>query len=273
MLKNIPVAIQLYSLRNEMAADVDATLKKVAELGYDGVEFGGDLFGYSAAEMKAMCAKYNLNPISAHVPLDDMNADPEGIMKTYSEIGCKYVAMPWLAEERRPGNPDYDKTLVEIKALCDVAEKYGITVLYHNHDFEFVKIGEEYALDIMYDNIPKLETELDLCWVAVAGESPTKYVNKYTGRTPVVHFKDFYMPGKKPGKMYELIGTEVEDVEDDAIFEFRPVGYGQQSWPDILDATIASGSNWIVVEQDEPSIGKTPTECAELSINYLNTLN
>ena len=67
--------------------------------------------------------------------------------------------------------------------------------LYHNHDFEFVKMPNgQYALDYIYTEIPAdlLQTELDICWVKVAGEEPVDYIKKYAGRAPVVHLKDFY---------------------------------------------------------------------------------
>lgn len=61
--------------------------------------------------------------------------------------------------------------------------------------------------------------------MAVAGEDPCAYLEKYAGRAPVVHLKDYYMPGRKPKHMYELIGVEAEEAgREDAVFEFRPVG-------------------------------------------------
>lgn len=150
-----------------------------------------------------------------------------------------------------------------------------MTLLYHNHDFEFTKVDGAYALDRMYADIPAalLQTELDTCWVNVAGESPVAYLNKYAGRAPVVHLKDFVMPGKKPAHMYELIGVDDDGAPgEDEVFEFRPVGYGAQDFPAIIAAAAAAGAKWVVVEQDQPSLGKTSLECAALSIAYVNSL-
>ena len=79
---------------------------------------------------------------------------------------------------------------------------------YHNHDFEFVKLNGEYALDILYKEVPAdiLETEVDTCWVKVAGEDPGAYLRKYTGRAHIVHLKDF--SGEKSEHMYALIGID-----------------------------------------------------------------
>ncbi len=267
----LPVALQLYSVRDNMEADFEGTLKKVHELGYQGVEFAG-LFGHSASEVKALCEKYSLVPISAHVPLVDMIADTEGVLNTYKEIGCKFIVVPYVTEERRPGAEKFDETVEDITRIGAYAHKIGLTLLYHNHDFEFVKLGDEIGLDVLYNRVPKdcLETEIDVCWANVGGVDPAKYVLKYTGRAPVVHLKDF--AGVPKGRLYALIGLDEDDKSSSSTFEFRPVGYGKQEMPGILDASVKAGASWVVVEQDNPSMNKTPLECAEMSRNYLKTL-
>ena len=118
----------------------------------------------------------------------------------------------------------------------------------------------------------ELQTELDTCWVNVGGEEPAAYIEKYTGRAPVVHLKDF--AGQKGnGPLYKLIGIDEEETADNAnTFEFRPVGSGVQDFPKIIAAAEKAGATWVVVEQDDPSMGKTPIECAQSSIEYLKTL-
>jgi sugar phosphate isomerase/epimerase len=131
-------------------------------------------------------------------------------------------------------------------------------------------------LDVLYKSVPAdlLQTQIDTCWVNVAGEDPADYLKKYPGRSPVVHLKDFVMPGKKPEKMYELIGLQEEKKETEAkTFEFRPLGFGAQNLPKILQACEAVGAKWVVVEQDRPSMGKTAMECAEASFKYLASIN
>ena len=125
-----------------MAKDMREALMKVMSMGYDGVEFAG-LYGHSASEIKALCAELGLNPISAHVPIDDMVKDPEGVVSTYAEIGCKYIVVPYVIEERRPGGSKFDQTIEDMKMIGEIAKKHGMTLLYHNHDFEFVKIDRQ----------------------------------------------------------------------------------------------------------------------------------
>jgi len=148
-----------------------------------------------------------------------------------------------------------------------------MTLLYHNHDFEFVKDKDtgEYALDQLYREIPALQTQVDTCWVKVAGEDPAAYVRKYKGRAPIVHLKDFMIEGK-PGQMYELIGADTEENEGGGKFEFRPLGHGVQDIPSLIDAAVDAGAKWVVCEQDMPSMGKTSLECAQMSLDTLNAI-
>ena len=268
----LPVAVQLYSLRNEMEKDLEGTLRAVKAMGYDGVEFAG-LFDKSADEVKNLVETIGLTPISAHVPYADMVDDAEKVLSDYAEIGCKFVVIPYMTEEYRPGAEKFDELIENIKIIGAKAKELGMTLLYHNHDFEFVKIGDEYGLDVLYASVDEdiFKTELDTCWVNVGGENPAEYILKYSGRSPVVHLKDFVINGEQKGSLYKLIGIDEEEATDNGEegFAFRPVGYGCQDFKSILEASEKAGAEWVVVEQDEATMGKTPLESIEMSRNYL----
>lgn len=267
------IALQLYSVRDEMEKDFEGTLAKVKEMGYEGGELAG-LYGKSAKEVKELFAKIGLTPISAHVPYQEWKADMAKTLDTYKEIGCKYVVIPYLPEEYRYGTPKYPEVVEDIKKIGELCKENEITLLYHNHDFEFEKDENgEYVLDALYNEVTEdiLKTELDTCWVNVGGENPADYVRKYSGRAPIVHLKDF--AGEKSNNMYKLIGIDSEaDNSKNNTFEFRPLGMGKQNFPSIVEASKDAGASWVVVEQDEPSLDKTPLECAEISIEYMNKI-
>ncbi len=271
----LPVAVQLYSVRDDMEKDFYGTISAMKELGYDGVEFAG-LFGEDPEKIKAYCEEIGIIPISAHVPYYDMLENPEAVLADYKTIGVKYVVVPYLTEECRPGTEGFAATVEGIRKIGEAAKALGIQLLYHNHDFEFVKIGEEYALDVLYSTVPEdiLKTEIDTCWVNVAGVNPAEYVEKYSGRAPVVHLKDFRKSGDGNGKLYDLIGIDDEDTEqeEEDAFSFMPVGYGVQDMPAILAACENAGAEWVVVEQDNPAKGETAMNSVKLSREYLKTL-
>ena len=271
---DLPVALQLYTVRDNVAEDFVGTLVKVKEMGYDGVEFAG-LYDHSPAQIKHWCDSVGLVPLSAHVPFDEMVQDIDKVIADYKAIGCEYIVVPYVSEECHPDGENFYKMIEDIKTWGKKAHEAGLTLLYHNHDFEFKKLDNgQCGLDYMYENVPAeyLQTELDQCWVKYAGYDPVEYLQKYSGRSPVVHLKDFYKEGEQEGDPYALIGIDDGEEKKNTAFEFRPVGYGVQDIPAIIEAAKAAGSKWLVVEQDQPSMGKTPLECAETSMEYLKSL-
>ncbi len=271
---SLPVAIQVYSVREAASQNLYGTLKQLKKMGYEGVEFAG-LYGHSAEEVREMCDDIGLVPISAHVPYNEMMGDPEGVLGTYAAIGCKYIALPYLSAfdfKHTPTKGTISEVAKDASMLGAVAKKLGMQLLYHNHDFEFTKIDGKYILDLLYEACAPehLQTEVDVCWVHVVGEDPAKYLLNYIGRSPVVHLKDYV--GDRSENMYELIGEDKTLDPNAEPFEFRPVGYGKQNFPEILKSAEKVGAEWVVVEMDKPTMGLTAMECAEKSRAYLKSI-
>lgn len=260
----LPIAVQVYSVRDDAAEDFKGTVEKLKAMGYDGVELAG-LYGHKAVELKAILDEVGLELVSAHVPVADLEDDEK--LDDYAATGVKYVAIPWM--QVNPTKEHVAECIAQIKAIAVRCKERGMQLLYHNHDFEFEKVEGKYILDTFYDEICEdlLKTELDTCWVNVGGEKPDDFVLKYTGRAPIVHLKDF--AGRKSENMYALIGSDAKKEDSEGAFEFRPVGYGLQDIPSIAKAAETAGAKWLVVEQDRPSMGKTAMESVEMSINYL----
>ena len=267
-----PIAYQVYSAREDAQKDLDAVLSKLKAMGYDGVEFAG-FYGHSAEEVKAMLDKHGLTAISSHVPFQQIEADMFGVIAYHKAIGCRFIAIPYLDDATRPGAPGFARAIAVAHKFGRLLKEAGMTLLYHNHDFEFIQLSGMYGLDFLYQAVPEdvLKTELDLCWVKYAGEDPAAYVRKYAGRCPVIHLKDYVGKREDGATPYGLIGLDDDGQKKAQAFEFRPVGYGCQDVKSLLDAGIESGAEWFVVEQDE-SVGRTPLEAAEMSIGTLKKL-
>ena len=257
--------LQMYSVRDFTEKDLLGTLKKVAEIGYKYIEFAG-FFGNSAEDVKAALDANGLVCSGTHTGLGELDADFAAAVKYHHTIGNKNFIIPWADTS----------TKEKLDALIDGINKYqpmlaaeGITLAFHNHSGEFLPNKDGQIPHEEMQKRTKIDFEIDTCWANVGGENPSKYVLKYTGRAPVVHLKDF--AGSKSENMYELIGID-KKVEHTNTFEFRPVGFGNQNIPDILAASEKAGAGWVVVEQDQPSMGKTPLECAKMSRDYLKLL-
>ena len=269
----LPVAIQLFSLRDEAKQDLVGTLKAVKEYGYDGVEFAG-LYGKSPEEIKELLREIGLTPVSAHIALPELLADTQRVIDDYKAIGCKNIVVPWLRAEDRPGGANYEETRSNFERIGKLLAENGMALSYHNHDFEFVRLENgELGFDNLYDTISPsaLKMQLDTCWASVAGKSPIRYLEKYKNRCPLLHLKDYV--GEKSENMYELIGIDSENpAEKKQCFEFRPVGYGVQDFVSIIKAAENCGVEWLIVEQDSPTMNKTALECAKMSRDYLKTI-
>lgn len=275
-MSKLPVGIQVYGLRDLLENTPDqfaSVMRQIKAMGYDGVELAG-LYGLEPAYIRDTLAKIGLTPISAHVPLADMIADMPKVLAEYTVIGVKYLVVPYLPEEYRHNTPGYPVVLEEMRKIGAQAKAAGMKLLYHNHDFEFVTLPDgTFGFDDIYTQIPAdlLMVEPDTCWIKVAGQNPAAYVRKYGPRCEIVHLKDFIKEGN-PKNLYKLIGIETEEAEEETgIFEFRPVGFGQQIWEPILDAAMEAGSKWVVVEQDE-HYDLDPLEAARRSRAYLQIL-
>ena len=277
MEKKLPVGIQVYGLRDLLEntpENFKSVMTKVKEMGYDGVELAG-LYGLKPEFVKKTLDEVGLTPISAHVAFQEMMDDIDKVIADYSVIGVKYLVMPYMAEEYRPANPaGFKEFLPLLNEVGEKIHKAGMTFLYHNHDFEFVKLENgKWGYDEMFDAIPaeNLQSELDTCWCDVAtGEAP-EFIKKYTDRIPVVHLKDYIKKGEVKN-MYKLIGIdEEESAGDTGYFGFRPVGFGQMIWEPVLAAAMDANAQWVIVEQDE-HYELEPLECARRSREYLKIL-
>lgn len=278
-MKQFKVALQLYSIRDDMAQDMDAALKKVKEMGYDYVEFAG-YFGKTAEEVKALLDKHGLECISVHQGYEVFLENPEENVNYLKTIGAKYCAVPWMGVEKHAGTPAWEQTVKDFNTVGKLLKDNGIQLLYHNHDFEFNKHEGKFLLDWLYETISEdlLATEIDCCWVRYAGYDPADYVKKYTGRSPVVHLKDFECSNFDMGAVYALIDNDGNEGDSDkpesreeAGFMFKPVGHGIQDIPAILAAAEAAGADYVVVEQDQ-SPERPAMDSAKMSREYLKSI-
>ena len=276
-MSKLPVGIQVYGLRDLLESTPEnfrSVMSKIKEFGYDGVELAG-LYGLEPEFVRDTLRQVGLTPISAHVAFAEMMEDLDKVIADYKTIGVKYLVMPYMAEEYRPADPEgFEKFLPLLSEVGKKIHDAGMTFLYHNHDFEFVKLPSgKYGYDEMFDKVDheNLMAELDTCWCDVATGHAPEFIKKYKDRIPVVHLKDYIKKGEVKN-MYKLIGIDADETGGDTgYFGFRPVGFGQMIWEPVLEESIKANADWVVVEQDE-HYELDPLECARRSREYLKIL-
>jgi sugar phosphate isomerase/epimerase len=259
-------------------SDPLGTLEKTKEMGYDGVSLPGDCAGLTGAKLRGKLDELGLDASDVHINFDELCAKTDYFIDLYKEIGCGIIGIPWLDRSRLPGGADYAATAAKIYSLGEKINAAGLTLVYHNHNFEFMKIGGECIFDILFRDVPAelLKPQIDTCWITVGGQDAVEYINKYAGRLPSIHLKDYYAKSGFIGeKLFQLLGSQddpaVQQTRKDSGFDFRPVGYGLMDFESILKAASDAGTEWLVVEQDTSS-ERPALEAAKMSADYLRKL-
>jgi sugar phosphate isomerase/epimerase len=242
-----PVALQMYTVRDESAKDFVQTFKRVAGIGYRAVELAGT-GGFSAKDLKALLTDLNFAVAGSHVSLQQLENDLDSALDYNQELGNKNVVCPWLPEERRKSGDDYRALADTLNRAGAACVSSGMRLCYHNHAFEFETFDGQTGWDILFQATdPNLvKAEMDVYWVEYGGQSAVEYLRKYAGRVPLVHLKD---------------------MADDEKRSFAELGQGTLDFDAILAAGDAAGVEWYIVEQDvcqRPSL-----ESAQISLEYL----
>nr|WP_315614742.1 sugar phosphate isomerase/epimerase [Alkalihalobacillus sp. MEB130] len=242
------VAIQLFTLRDSCKEDFVGTLKKVAQLGYDGVEFAGNWGGLEARELKALLEEMGLQAAGSHVPLHMLENDLDEVIEYQKQINCQYITCPNLPEDRRGGIEEYSQLAKLLTKFGEKCAENGMKFSYHNHAFELEDLGGKQPLNILLDeSSPEVvNAELDIYWLTKAGENPVEWIEKYKGRTPLLHLKDMTTDGEQ---FFAELGTGGVDLESS------------------IRAGVQAGVEWFIVEQDQTK--RDPFESATISLNYL----
>ncbi|SMP17100.1 Sugar phosphate isomerase/epimerase [Muriicola jejuensis] len=249
--------LALYTVRDAMNDDARETLKAVADAGYVNIEAAGyadgKFYGMSPVEFKSYVEGLGLHTVSTHqgsVTLDNADA----MMADVKAAGFEYFVVPvppmgmftFDPESRTMGMTGGVERLTEIvNDLGQRAKKAGLKLLYHNHDFEFMKDENGVVpIDYMLENTdPEIVNfQMDLYWVTRAGADPVAYFEKYPGRFKIWHVKDMDDQGR-----------------------FAPVGKGTIDFKRILDKKDLSGMKYYMVEQDMTFDGLKPLEAIKIS--------
>jgi sugar phosphate isomerase/epimerase len=248
------VGLQLYTLRDETAKDFAGTLKKVAEIGYEGVEFAG-YGGLSSDQLSALLQQLQLKAIASHVGLARLTDHLEEEIDYNLAIGSRYIICPYIAAEDREEESQWRAIFERLEKIGQRCAERGIGFGYHNHEFELLqKVGDQRVLDAMMDSVAPdaVLLELDACWVYYGKQSPVDYIRKYAKRLPLLHLKDMRLTSEGTAQTVEL-------------------GEGVVDLPAIIEASAQAGVEWLIVEQDKcenPPLASVATSWKWICQNY-----
>lgn len=233
-MKRDQIGLQMYTLREQAATDLDATLASVAKMGYTGVEFAG-FQGHSAEDVRRMLDEYGLKAFAAHIPVAEFEGDIEQVVSDLTTIGAGWGVVPWISPEDR--TEEYLTQLgLKMNGFASRLKLDDLKFAYHNHDFEFAMTtsdGETLFKRLTELTEPELVWfELDVLWAAAGGYEPAGVIEGFSDRIRLLHIKD----GAK------------DDLHKDL-----PVGEGVLDWGAILGAARKANVEYYIVEQDHPN--------------------
>lgn len=246
--KHIPVGLQLYSVRDVLKKDFEGTLAKVAEMGFEGVEFAGDFgkYGKDAEGLRKLLDSLKLKAAGTHTGAGSLtNKDSIAFYKT---LDCKFLIVP--------GDGRYTKSDATNKEYAEYMTKAaeslkaeGLFCGHHNHTQEFAiekESGKSY-FDLFAERTSKdVVIQQDMGHTMAAKVDPIAIVKKYSPRVKTTHIKN--RPSKDSGK--------------------KPfVGEDNFDWKAYVAACYENGTEWFTLEQEEYPDGKSSLECTKISVD------
>ena len=247
------IAAQLYTLRDYLKTpeDIEKTLRKVKDIGYDAVQVSA-MGPIDPARLKEIVDELELNICCTHMGYDRFINDIDTIIDIHKLWDCKYVGLGSIPNEYRTGREGILRAVNELSDKLKKLKDNGLQFIYHNHSFEFEKFDGETMMDILFNQTDPeaFHFEIDTYWVQAGGADPVEWIKKVKGRMDVIHLKDMAI------KKNEQI--------------FAEIGEGNLNWTSILNACKDIGVKWYCIEQDKCQ--RDPFESLAISLKYLENI-
>jgi len=247
----IPIAIQLYSVRDDCANDLFKTIAQIAKMGYQGVEFAG-YFGHSADDIRNCLVDLNLKVAGAHTAFDLLqDGQIERTIDFHKTIGCDNLVVPWLPEDTRSTADACRRTAERLNEVSEKLKPYGMRTGFHAHSGDMKAIdGDKSAWDLLGEfTTGDFIMQYDTANGMAGGADAVQPILDWPKRGLTVHLKEW--SGEHGAKV---------------------IGEGSVPWQDVFDAceTVA-GTHWYIVEHESYE-GMTPLEAVEICLRNLRAM-
>jgi sugar phosphate isomerase/epimerase len=244
------LGLQLYSLHEELDADLPGTLAQVAGIGIKNVEIYG-LLGRTPPQFRAELDRVGLKAVGYHVQLAQLQSGVPDIIATAKELGIGHVGVAWIKPASAGPNDgitahDVDVAADAFNKACPALKSAGLHVFYHLHGFEFRRdeTGRTLLDRFLAETDPAcVELQVDVFWVAQAGQDPVALLRRYPDRIKLLHLKDI----RKGAVLGEMAGHAPKQ-------DFVPLGEGTVDWPHLLEAARQGGVEWYILEDESADV-------------------
>jgi sugar phosphate isomerase/epimerase len=240
--------LQLWTVRDQLGADRDGTLRRIAETGYRTVELPG-LSGVTVRDMQASLQRFGLKAPSLHAGYEELARKLDPAIEDARVLGAECLVCPSINADKRVTSDDWKRVCEFLSRAGRALRSHGLLLAYHNHDFEFVPLADgAIPFDLMLtETDPRdVKLELDVYWLAKAGRDPVQSLEDNQGRVVLVHLKD--------------LGADGETVE---------LGAGVLPLEQIIRTALSIGVKHLFVEQDN---SPDPIASVRTSFQFLERL-
>ncbi len=251
------VGLQLYSLRNQFKEDVSSTLQLVQDWGINKIE-GGDTYGLTMSEYKAMLKTYDLNMVSIGASFADLEKNPEKVIETAKAFGAKYVMCAWVPHDNNKWDLEETQHATEVfNKAGKILKENGLVLAYHAHGYEFRPYKDGTLFDYMAENATDFTFELDVFWAQHGGADPLALMKKFPNKFTLLHLKDME-------KGVKGNNTGHEDVETNVV-----LGSGQIDMVGVIKEAQKLGIEYMFIEDESSRV----VEQVPQSLNFIKTIN
>lgn len=236
------LGLELYSVRHLLDKDVPGTLKTVKDWGFTDVE-GGNWYGRSASEFKALIGSYGMRMQSMLTGYERLRDDMAGAIKDAKDVGATYLGTAWIPHKDVFVMSHVDEAVANFTKWGKALKAEGLQFHYHVHGYEFQPSPEGTLLDTLIARCPAgdVSFEMDVFWVLRGGGQPADLLTKYPGRFELMHIKDI------------AVGTALGDPTGTAPDETSvAIGKGQVQWASLLPLASKSGVKMFYIEDEHP---------------------
>ncbi|WP_239524508.1 sugar phosphate isomerase/epimerase family protein [Halogeometricum borinquense] len=225
------IAVQMYTVR-DLTDSFPGVLRRVADEGYDGVEFAYRVRESPPEDVRQALAENDLSAVSAHVPYDELESDFESVVEMYGELGCSTLVIPALDDSHFESAEAVAETATKLSSLGDRLSDRGFDLLYHNHTHEFGDLDGDLAFErLIRETSDSVGFELDVGLATKGGADPVALLRTYADRIPLVHVTD----------------TLVDDPDRDHV----ELGDGDTDLESAVEVARDLGIEWFVFEHGQ----------------------
>jgi len=239
---SVPIGLELYSVREALKQDAEGTVRAVAQLGYQCVEFYGPYYSWTHDEAKSMRKLMDglgIRCYSTHNDQSNFGKDKISHARDLNLIlGAKYMVM--ASSNPKPGPDGWKEIADELNTAADILESDGLKPGYHNHQPEFKAIDGVRPIEILAKNTkPSVMLQLDIGTCLDSGGDPAAWIRSNPGRIRSIHLKDW---SSDPSKGYQVL-----------------FGEGDAKWKEIFAAAESNGVEYYLLEQEGSRFGELET--------------